>query len=89
MMKNNNNKSHLLPKTNKIYNFGLQQEHQQTQLRIHKIYVQVRTVGVLLAFYANVIIFSSLSLMTVILFVFPFHFEALQEFDLYSVLNSH
>ena len=43
----------------------------------------------LLAFYVNVKIYSSLSLMTIILFVFPFHFVALREFDLYSVLNSH
>jgi hypothetical protein len=38
----------------------------------------------LLAFYVNVKIYSSLSLMTIILFVFPFHFVALREFDLYS-----
>ena len=57
---------------------------------IHKIYAQAKTMGaLLLAFYLNVKIYSSLSLMTIILFVFPFHFEALQEFDLYSVLNSH
>ena len=37
----------------------------------------------------NAKIYSSLCLMTIILFVSPFLFEALQEFDLYSVLNSH
>lgn len=53
------------------------------------VYIDGRNNGCLLAFYVNVKIYCSLSLMTIILFVFPFHFEALQEFDLYSVLNSH